>query len=403
MKKNIQKNKNSNIRGFKFLEVIIIVLITGILCSLTTGFIFYKRYENSPIVSYEKLSNNQQVNEFLQIYSSIINEYYEDVNQDELVDSAINGMFNYLGDSYSEHLSKEETDSLLEQLAGEYQGIGVEIYQDKVIYNVFEDSPAYKAGIKKNDKIIKINEEDVLEKDNAYVADKIKKSKDEIHITVIRDNQEHIITVKKDKLYIPSVTNRIIEEDNKKIGYINITTFSNTTSKQVKTALEKMEVENINSLIIDVRNNAGGYLISAKDIASMFLEKGKIIYSLKEKNKKQDYKDTTFEKREYPIIVLINEYSASAAEILTASLKDSYGAILVGKKTYGKGKVQQTLNLEDGSMAKYTTAKWFTPLGKCIDKIGINPDYDIELQVDEENKSIIDTQLDKAIELLKNM
>lgn len=393
---------NNGIQGFKLYEVIIITIITGILCSIATGFIFYKKYETSAIASYENLSNNKNVNEFLQVYASIIKEYYQDVNEEELVDSAINAMFSYLGDNYSEHLSKDETSSLLEQLAGEYQGIGVEIYQDKIIYNVFDDSPAKEAGLQKGDKIIKVNNEDVSEKDNSYVATKIKNENDKVEITILRNNEEKKVTVKKDKLYIPSVTSKVIEEENKKIGYIDITTFSNTTSKQVKKALLSLEKDNIDSLAIDVRNNAGGYLISAKEIASMFLEKEKIIYSLQEKDKTQTYKDTTSEKRDYPVVVLINEYSASASEILTSALKESYNATLVGKKSYGKGKVQQTLNLEDGSMAKYTTAKWLTPNGKCIDGVGITPDYEIDLDVDENNQTIVDTQLNKAIEILKN-
>ena len=392
---------NNGIQGFKLYEVIIITIITGILCSIATGFIFYKKYETSAIASYENLSNNKNVNEFLQVYASIIKEYYQDVNEEELVDSAINAMFSYLGDNYSEHLSKDETSSLLEQLAGEYQGIGVEIYQDKIIYNVFDDSPAKEAGLQKGDKIIKVNNEDVSEKDNSYVATKIKNENDKVEITILRNNEEKKVTVKKDKLYIPSVTSKVIEEENKKIGYIDITTFSNTTSKQVKKALLSLENDNIDSLVIDVRNNAGGYLISAKEIASMFLEKEKIIYSLQEKDKTQTYKDTTSEKRDYPVVVLINEYSASASEILTSALKESYNATL-GKKSYGKGKVQQTLNLEDGSMAKYTTAKWLTPNGKCIDGVGITPDYEIDLDVDENNQTIVDTQLNKAIEILKN-
>lgn len=393
---------NNGIQGFKLYEVIIITIITGILCSIATGFIFYKKYETSAIASYENLSDNKNVNEFLQVYASIIKEYYQDVNEEELVDSAINAMFSYLGDNYSEHLSKDETSSLLEQLAGEYQGIGVEIYQDKIIYNVFDDSPAKEAGLQKGDKIIKVNNEDVSEKDNSYVATKIKNENDKVEITILRNNEEKKVTVKKDKLYIPSVTSKVIEEENKKIGYIDIKTFSNTTSKQVKKALLSLENDNIDSLVIDVRNNAGGYLISAKEIASMFLEKEKIIYSLQEKDKTQTYKDTTSEKRDYPVVVLINEYSASASEILTSALKESYNATLVGKKSYGKGKVQQTLNLEDGSMAKYTTAKWLTPNGKCIDGVGITPDYEIDLDVDENNQTIVDTQLNKAIEILKN-
>lgn len=188
---------NNGIQGFKLYEVIIITIITGILCSIATGFIFYKKYETSAIASYENLSNNKNVNEFLQVYASIIKEYYQDVNEEELVDSAINAMFSYLGDNYSEHLSKDETSSLLEQLAGEYQGIGVEIYQDKIIYNVFDDSPAKEAGLQKGDKIIKVNNEDVSEKDNSYVATKIKNENDKVEITILRNNEEKKVTVKK--------------------------------------------------------------------------------------------------------------------------------------------------------------------------------------------------------------
>lgn len=392
--------KRKSTYGFKLFEVIIIVIITGILCSLASGFIFFKHYKNSTLASYDNLDNSA-VNEFLEVYSSLIEKYYEDVDEDELVDSAINGMLDYLGDSYTEYLDKEKSNELIEKLVGEYEGIGIEIYQDKTIYSVFEDSPAFKAGLKVNDKIIKINNEDVSSKSNAEIADLIKNSNSEINITVLRDDNQITVSLKKDVLYIPSVLGKIVDND-KKIGYISITTFSNTTSKQFKKSLEQLEKEGINSLIIDVRNNTGGYLISAKEIASLFLEKGKIIYSLQTKNKTKNYKDNSFEKRDYKVIVLINEYSASTSEILTAALKDSYGAILVGKKSYGKGKVQQMLNLENGSMAKYTTAKWLTPKGICIDSKGIKPDYEVDLEINEAEEKIIDTQYNKAIEILSN-
>lgn len=391
-----KKRRRKNAYGFKLLEVIVIVIITGLLCTVATGMIFYKHY-GTPV----GVSKNEHVNEFLEVYSSILDEYYEDVDEQELVDSAINAMFAYLGDDYTEHLDEEQTNELLEKLTGEYLGIGIEIYQDKIIYDVFEDSPAEKAGMQVNDKIIKLNDEDLTDKDNEYIADKIKDTKGKFNITLLRGDDEITVTVEKDNLYVPSVDSKVIEQNSKKIGYMQISTFSSTTSKQFSKTLKKLENEDhIESLIIDVRGNAGGYLVSAKDIASLFLKKGKIIYSLDEKGKKTDYKDKTTAKREYPIVVLIDEYSASASEILTAALKYSYNATLVGKKTYGKGKVQQTLSLEDGSMAKYTTAKWLMPNGKCIDKIGITPDYEIDLEVNEDQTEIIDTQYNKAVEIL---
>lgn len=402
LKKRVQKkNDKNNIKGFKFFEVIIIVIVTGLLCSMMTGAILYHHYNNS--YNYEKLSDNENINKFLQVYASIINEYYENVNEPELIDSAINAMFDYLGDDYSEELSKDNTETLLEQLAGEYKGIGVEITGDKIVYSVFKDSPAEKAGILKDDRIIKVNDEDMSDKDNSYVANYIKNSENDfITITVNRGEEEKTFEVEKNNLFIPSVTSEIKEGNNKKIGYIYISTFSNTTAEQFKTNLEEIESSGIESLIIDVRSNAGGYVTAARDISSLFLDKGKVIYSLQSKNNTKEYKDTTVEKRNYNIAVLINEYSASASEILASALKDSYGATLIGKTSYGKGKVQQTLNLSDGSMVKYTTAKWLRPNGECVDNKGITPDYEIDLEINEEEQSLIDTQLDKALEILSS-
>ena len=175
-----------------------------------------------------------------------------------------------------------------------------------------------------------------------------------------------------------------------------ISNFSQNLSEQVNKALNEMESDGIESLIIDVRDNVGGYLSAAESTASIFLEKGKVIYSLESNDKNYTYKDETESAKKYKIIVLINENSASASEILAAALKESYGATLVGKKSYGKGKVQQVVALTGGGSVKYTSAKWLTPSGVCIDEIGINPDYEVEYEVTD----LYDTQVDKAIELL---
>ena len=192
-------------------------------------------------------------------------------------------------------------------------------------------------------------------------------------------------------LYIPALQYKMLDHS---IGYIYISSFSGTLKNQMIDALNYLENEGMESLIIDIRNNTGGYLFAAQEVASLFLEKGKTIYSLEEKDGIKEYKDETDEKRDYKIVLLQNEGSASASEILIAALKESYGATVVGTTSYGKGKVQQTYSLDDGSMVKYTSAKWLTPTGNCIDEIGISPDIYVEELSEEE-----DVQLEKAIEV----
>ena len=191
------------------------------------------------------------------------------------------------------------------------------------------------------------------------------------------------------------------------MGYLSISSFSDTLATQVENALGELEESNIESLIIDLRNNGGGLLTAAKDTASLFLEKGKVIYGLEgnEKNEKTKiYYDETTTFRNYPIVVLVNGATASASEILAAALKESYGATIVGTTTYGKGKVQQTKKLSDGSLVKYTTFRWLTPDNECIDEYGISPDYGIEIEYqydDEKNiTGYTDTQLAKARSIL---
>ena len=383
-------------KGFSLKEVILIIISTSLLTSITTGIIVYNQNKLTKNLTYKDLANDTALTEFLNVYASLIDEYYEDVDKTKLLESAMNAMFNYLGEDYSTYMSKEETDSIFEQLDGEYCGIGVSLNAEKEIVGFISGGGAENSGLQLGDKIIKVNEKDVTKIDSKNLSNIISKSKlgENIKVVVNRGNETLTFQVENKKIVIPTVAKELLEEN---IGYLKITTFSNTLKDQVKDSLKELEKQNINSLIIDLRNNTGGYLSAAKDVASMFLEKGSIIYSLEEKEKKQQYRDTTEEKRDYKIIILCNKNSASASEILIAALKDNQKAITVGITTYGKGKVQQTHTLEDGSMVKYTSAKWLRPNGKCIDGLGITPDYIIE---NTENLEV-DKQLEKAIDLAK--
>lgn len=380
------------------------MVITAIISGLTAGVIVYSAYSKQTGMSYKTINNDTYLKEFLEVYSSINDEYYEDVNKEELVESAISAMLSYLGDSYTSFLSSEETDLLNESLAGEYQGIGVTISEHEII-EVFAKSPAEIAGVKVGDIITKINDKDVTKLNTSEVASLIKESNDEsVSITVLRDDKEVNLNVLISTLYVPAITSNVIE--NTDIGYIRIATFSSSVVNQVSDALTDLKKENIKSLIIDVRVNSGGYLSAAEGISNLFLDKGKVIYTLKSKNSTNIVKDTTDIKEEMPVVVLIDSASASASEILAAALKDSYGAILVGNKSYGKGKVQQTVSLINGSMAKYTSAKWYRPNGECIDGVGIIPDYEVDIAYETDKDGNIinatDTQLNKAVELLSN-
>lgn len=383
--------------GFNLKEVIAIIFLTAFITSLTTGVILYNQNKLTKNITYHDLNQDTALQEFLGVYASLIDEYYEEVDKTALLESAMEAMLNYLGEDYSTYMNKEETKALAERLIGEYKGIGITIDKENTIVEIFKNSPAKESGLLEGDKVIAINGEILVKNDKESAMASIVSKKnvgDKITLTINRNNENLNFEVTVKKLFIPAIDYRIIEND---IGYLRLSTFSGTLKEQVHLALNEMENKGISSLIIDVRNNTGGYLSSAKEVASLFLEKEKIIYSLEEKTGITVYKDETEEKRNYKIVVLHNEGSASASEVLISALKESYGAITVGTKSYGKGKVQQTHSLEDGSMVKYTSAKWLTPNGNCIDKIGITPDYYIENDKESEE----DSQLQKAIEIAR--
>lgn len=400
MKEQTKKTNKINKKGFGLLETIIIIVATSIVSAISTGIILYNTYSEKTSVSYSNLTSDKDLQEFLKVYDSVTKEYYEGIDKKSMLEAAMSAMMDYLGDSYTTYMDENETDALSQSLNGTYKGIGIS-FKDKTVLNVYNDTPAKKAGIQVGDIIKKINDISCEDMSDNDIASTIKKQDKDVKITIDRKGNIKEYKLTLNQLNLPSINYEIKEG---KIGYLYISAFSSTLSQQVKSAVEEMENQKITSLIIDVRDNAGGYLKSAQDVASMFIEKGKKIYSLQYGAKIEPYTDETDEKRTYPIAVLINKNSASASEILAGALKESYGAKLVGTNSFGKGKVQQTQKLSDGSMVKYTTAKWLTPGGNCIDGVGLKPDIEIDLEYIYEGEEIVDykdTQLLKAIEILK--
>lgn len=386
-------NKKNKTVSFNLLEVIVIILITSLVVAVSTGVIVYQNY-NEIDDSVSNGSNKDYLKELETAYNNILNSYVEKVDQKKLTNAAIDGMYKYLGDPYTSYLDEETTADLTDRLKGEYKGIGVEITkvdEGILVANVFEKSPAEQAGILIGDLIIKVNGESTLDKTVKEVSNIIKNSDEEIKITVQRSGIEKEISVKSRKVDITSVEKDKIDN----VGYLKITAFSNTTYKQFREALESLEKEGINGLVIDLRDNGGGYLNPAVEIAEMFVEKGKNIYGLESKSNVEMYKDSTSESRNYKVSIIMNGSTASASEILSAALKESYNAITVGTTSYGKGTVQDTNKLSTGGMVKYTTAYWLTPNGNKINGKGITPDINIE------NKEGEDLELTAAINAVK--
>lgn len=349
---------------------------------------------------------SKELAKFVDAYDAIVNNYYKEVDKDKLVESAINGMVSSVGDEYTSYSDKDVTDNFNEAVNGKYMGIGALIMKsenDLVIYKVFEDSPSYKAGLKDGDIILKLDDKDTKDMFVNDIASIVKNDDNkEVKLLIKRGEENLDITIVKDMVELPVVSGKVINHNDKKIGYISLSIFSSVASEQFNKQLVKLEKEGISGLVIDVRGNSGGYLTTVTDIASYFLKKGDIIYKLEVNDKVTVRKDKTKESRDYPVAVLIDKSSASASEILASSIKESYNGYVVGTNSYGKGTVQQTLVLSDGSMIKYTIEKWLTPLGNWINEEGVVPTNYVELSSEYLNNPVFenDNQLNAALELV---
>ena len=401
----IEKNN-----GFNYAEVIVIMIITLILGGVIGSFITYITKKDREVV--RTIVNNkgsssklpEEFDEFLETYNNIVANYYEEVDSNKLIEAGISGMLDYLGDEHSVYMDEKVSETFNEQVNGKYTGIGVEIVltNDGVVINrIFAGSPAADAGLKEKDLFIKVSGEDVTKKTPAEISNMIRNSETgKVEVVIKRNDEEKKFNLKLREVDIESVTSKVIEKDGKKVGYIDLSIFADNTYDQFKKKLESLESKKIDSLIIDVRSNSGGYLTSVTNIASLFLDKSKVIYQLDTKGIVEQIYSTTKEKRTYPIIVLTDGNSASASEILAAALQESYGAKIVGTHSYGKGTVQAAYQLKSGATVKYTIQKWLTPNGNWIDKVGVKPDIEVELGEEYLNNPSdeTDAQLQKALE-----
>ncbi len=387
---------------FSVVEVVVIILIS-ILFGVAIGYMI--TYSKDPM---HGASGGSGLREVVTTYREITDSYYGEVDEDELSNAAIKGMINSLGDPYSSYMNEETTEDFNETVDGSFVGIGVTIqFEEDLnrVVEVFDDSPAEKSGIQLDDRIVKVNDTEVRGLAGDQLSELIRGKKGtKVVVTVLRGDEEIPITITRDVIELPSVYDSLIEENNKRIGYLQVTSFSSNTYKQFEKKLKQLEKDNIHSLIIDVRDNHGGQLQQTKEILSLFFPKDTVLYQIETKNNKVKVKSETKESRSYPVAILINSNSASASEILASCFQERYKkAIIVGSTSYGKGTVQKSQTLSSGTSIKFTTQKWLTSKGKWLEKTGVIPDYVVN-QSEEYNENACmeyDAQLQEAITQIK--
>ena len=389
------KVPKENFSPFKTSEVIALLLLTCLVSLLMGGLVSYRiNYNNSKSI-------DKELREFIENYEYVVNNYYDNVDKSKLVDSAIAGMLTSL-DKNSSYVGTD-SDNFNIYLEGNYKGIGIEIVKnDKdeiVIYKVFKDSSADKAGLKAGDILIKVAGESLKDKETGDISKIIKSQRDKFDVEFKRDGENKKASVEVSDISLDSIFSKVIEKDGKKIGYIRISIFAANTTEQFKKHLDKLEEGKIDSLIIDLRDNSGGHLTTAEGIISQFLDSTHPIYQINSKGKISKYYSKGKKDKELKIVLLVNGGSASASEVLTSALSEQLGSVIVGEKTYGKGSVQELQTLPSGGKYKLTTKTWLTSKGKKVDKKGIKPDIEVSLdQAYLDNPTFEnDNQLQKAI------
>ena len=394
----------------KYIKLAILAVVSMIIGSIITiaikDFDVAKVNTNKTEVSYSKTKKG--FDSLYETYDTIMSEYYKDVDSDKLIEGAINGMLESLDDEHTMYFDKKSKEEFDSELSGNYYGIGAQIQltSDETIKitKVFDDSPAKKAGLKEEDVFVSVDGTSVKGKSATEVANMLKSDSVKTSTIVIKRNDKELtFKVTKENITLFSVSSEMLDNNGKNVGYLSVSIFGQKTYSQFKDALTKLEKQDMDSLIIDLRGNTGGYLSTVTNMLEEFIDKGNVIYQIQSSSGVKQYKTVKASEKKYKIVVLIDGGSASASEIMSAAMKEVYGATLVGQTTYGKGTVQTTKNLSNGSMIKYTIEKWLTPSGKNIDKEGIKPDYEVELgdsYKDNPTKEN-DAQLQKALDLLK--
>ncbi len=383
------KRKNDDMKKIKFL----LLVFFSIFCL------------NKTVISAE-IDIYKKIDLFGEVLEKINKEYVDEFNQSESMDSAINGLLQSL-DPYSSYMSPKIFDEMQTETSGEFGGLGIEVSMEAGVVKVIspiDDTPASRAGLKAGDYIVKINDVQVQGKSLSEAVDLMRGPVGSgIELTVRRRGERKALTfnIIREVIQVQSVKSEIIDEN---IGYIRLTSFNDNSSDQIEEQIKKLKKDkNLNSFILDLRNNPGGLLSQAIKISDFFLENGEIV-STKSRKKSENRKwfakkgDITDGKT---LLVLINYGSASASEIVAGALKDHKRAIIVGENSFGKGSVQSIIPLKNRGAIRLTVAKYYLPSGKSISEVGVRPDIEVNEEGDDFRiKTDTDNQLNYAIKLL---
>ncbi len=395
-------------KDFRPQEVIILVIITCIF-SFFAGTAF-ARMKDNPLQLKKTPQMSEELENFVENYQNIVDNYYEDVDEETLLKAALKGIMEEL-DPYSIYMDEDAYNNLNLNLEGSYSGIGIAISKDlktgyMIVQSVFAGSAADEAGIKPGDILISVDGKKTSDMETSDFSKSVLQSTNKnFELVVKRGEEEFTANVIKKEVEIPSVESKVFQKNDKKIGYLYVSIFAKNTDVQFKEQLENLEKEKIDSLIIDVRDNTGGYLPTVTNMIALFVDSSHVAYQFEQDGKKEKIYSTGKETKEYPIVFLANRNSASASEVLIGCLKENLNAKIVGEKTYGKGTVQQLETLKNGDQYKITTKKWLTPEGNWVnDTKGFEPDESIALSEEyyENPSDDTDNQLQRAIEVLSN-
>lgn len=401
-------NSGSNKKSF-FLGMLVSFVITSFIvlvgvALLLVGFLTLKE-EKGGVLFASSNSFTQEELEKLSHYKEKLKEsYYEDVDDETILDGMLSGMMLSVGDPYTCYYTKEEMEEMAESMSGTFQGIGAYLQADSEvgyakITGVMKGSPAAEVGVQADDYIVLVDGEDMFQKDLNYIVSKVRGPEGTtVTLTLNRKGEKVELEVERREIKTESVTYELVEGN---IAYVRIAEFSDVTSEQFAQALEQFEKDGAEGMLIDLRGNPGGNLTAVVEVCDQILPRGLIVYTEDKYGEGNRYSSSGGNEFKKPLVVLIDGASASASEIMAGAIKDYGIGELVGTNTFGKGIVQTVFQYSDGSGGKLTVSKYFTPNGVNIHKVGIAPDVEIPFDSEAYLEDETDNQYNEAIRILQ--